>query len=274
MSIIGVIALIIANLVIFLVATTITSSLTFGDRSVYSLFGGKISFRVDNDGESSFAITIYGISQTPVTLSSSDLIGPSPNTNIPGGNIRFNETSPPYTVPSISKSVPTLVQIRIDGQHPGLYSGAMNVEGDYPVSIPLLLDVKTNLAQLFIVVVDGIAASIAIWKLVKYLNGIIVIKDAALAGKIQLKQRNNWRGKPKDDLLTMYIEEKNITKGTVIKDLVLNAFSIFFGILVGVFALFNEDFFTGIRILGPYEILLLFVVGLGIGSLKEYVFEK
>jgi hypothetical protein len=142
------------------------------------------------------------------------------------------------------------------------------------VSVPLLLDVKTNLAQLFIVVVDGIAASIAIWKLVKYLNGIIVIKDTTLAAGQQLKQRTNWRGKQKDDLLAMYIEKKNITKGTVIKDLVLNAFSIFFGILVGVFALFNEDFFTGIRILGPYEITLLFVVGLGIGSLKEYVFEK
>ena len=57
-------------------------------------------------------------------------------------------------------------------------------------------------------------------------------------------------------------------------DAILNIFSIFFGIVLGLVTLVSEEFLTSMHNLGAPEIVILIVVGLGIGSLKEFVYAK
>lgn len=52
---------------------------------------------------------------------------------------------------------------------------------------------------------------------------------------------------------------------------ILNIGSAFFGILVGLLALVNNDYVTGLRVIDFNAIVVLFGLGLGIGSLKEFV---
>lgn len=47
--------------------------------------------------------------------------------------------------------------------------------------------------------------------------------------------------------------------------------SAIFGISLGIFGLLSNDFVLGLRTVGPFEIFVLFGLGLGIGSLKEFV---
>lgn len=47
--------------------------------------------------------------------------------------------------------------------------------------------------------------------------------------------------------------------------------SAMFGISLGIFGLLSNDFVLGLRIIGLFEITVLFGLGLGIGSLKEFV---
>src|SRR6185295_1605836 len=94
------------------------------------------------------------------------------------------------------KTAPKLIEIRINGQKPGLYSGNLIVDDEYSASIPLLLDVKPPMAQPLIVVIDGIAASIAIWKFVKYLNDKLKIMNTVPSTAISKKDK---RGNVKTD---------------------------------------------------------------------------
>jgi hypothetical protein len=43
------------------------------------------------------------------------------------------------------------------------------------------------------------------------------------------------------------------------------------GISIGIFGLLSNDFVLGLRTIGPFEVTVLFGLGLGIGSLKEFV---
>jgi hypothetical protein len=43
------------------------------------------------------------------------------------------------------------------------------------------------------------------------------------------------------------------------------------GISISIFGLLSNDFVLGLRTIGPFEVTVLFGLGLGIGSLKEFV---
>jgi hypothetical protein len=46
------------------------------------------------------------------------------------------------------------------------------------------------------------------------------------------------------------------------------------GIAAALIALLNSDYFNGLRVINPLDIIILFGLGLGIGSLKEFSSEK
>ena len=47
-----------------------------------------------------------------------------------------------------------------------------------------------------------------------------------------------------------------------------------FGINVGITGFLNNDFITSVQVLDPKTIIILLGIGLGIGSLKEYIHNQ
>lgn len=60
--------------------------------------------------------------------------------------------------------------------------------------------------------------------------------------------------------------KKRYSKTGAPRQLILNIGSAFFGILVGLLALANSDYVTGLRVIDTNAIVVLIGMGLGIGS--------
>jgi hypothetical protein len=64
---------------------------------------------------------------------------------------------------------------------------------------------------------------------------------------------------------------KRYSKTGAPRQLILNVGSAFFGTLVGLLALLNNDYINGLRVIDFNATVVLLGIGLGIGSLKEFV---
>lgn len=77
------------------------------------------------------------------------------------------------------------------------------------------------------------------------------------------------------DTKTRQIENykvRSLLKKSVWSKIIITEFaSVLFGISIGIFGLLTNEYVMGLRDLGGVEIIVLFSLGLGIGSLKEFV---
>jgi hypothetical protein len=263
--------LIIINIHFFLVSVNPNISLTFEGEPEASVFDGELVFITEyNRIQNLNVFSIYGLNVRPPDLpSKSDLIEINSGTKISSGDIILTVISPPgnitpnnpmrITFSLTSNMIPPL----------GLYQGTLFITaGANVASIPITLDVKPNLARPMILVVDGIVISIAFWKLIAYLNAKyddVIIK--AIKVRDGRREIIDERYQAMRDNLTEYVTGRPI----VLQNAILDAGTIFFGIALGIIALPSNEYINNLHSIQSFEALTLIGIGLGIGSLKEFV---
>ena len=273
--------LVIANVIIYL-NTAITYSITSNGLSTFSISDPKISFLIDNNLQSPTKyMSVWLNPKDIIKISTSNLIEENSGRKIEAKDVLFNNT-PTLLLSNKTQQTPNYIVIDIKNNNnnnqpinesqAGVYHGHFFIDfieenGKY--SIPITVDVNPTFDKIIIWVINGIAISIAFWKIIKFTNGRNEIKDH----KTQSTRQDLFSSEQKEKTLYEYVKDKQITHGTILKNAVLDVSSIIFGIIIGMLALLNNDFITGIHFLDLRSIIVLIGIGLGIGSLKEYVFQ-
>lgn len=84
-------------------------------------------------------------------------------------------------------------------------------------------------------------------------------------------QVNNEAASRKSQQIYNYISRSLNPRSLWSKVIITEFGSAMFGISLGIFGLLSNEFVLGLRTIGPFETTVLFGLGLGIGSLKEFV---
>ncbi|MGH9963760.1 MAG: hypothetical protein ACRD5E_02880 [Nitrososphaeraceae archaeon] len=179
-----------------------------------------------------------------------------------------------YAPPEITPGSPRTVSFSIDKDVKadlGDYQGSLFVkEGANSASIPISYDVMPPLAKPVILVVDGVAISIAFWKVIAFLNS---------------KYTQVPKPSPKDETMAYLANPRAaayrqikvgavryaVQKTVFGKNLLLDGGTLFFGIILGLIALPSNEAMLSVHTLGGIQIVTLIVIGLGLGSLKEFI---
>ena len=256
----GVVFIVALNAIVFLWDTGRQILLSFDNSQIFSIFDDKITFVIDNDQSNSAKdLNVYGIGNiTSVTISSSKMVANQRGLPM---EIKFDGNAS-IKIENIS-IVPEKTKVSISPIETGLYQGALFVANSDKTTIPLTIAIKPQITQPLMIVVDGIVVTIAFWKLIKFLNernNPIILKGLIIAQSPE---------QPRS--FTQYFEDKNASNTIILKNGILDIGTIIFGIAVGLTALFNGTILTGIYTLGSLETITLFGIGLGIGSLKEFI---
>jgi hypothetical protein len=278
------------NVIIFISAGK-AISISFGGSSRISVFDEKLTFIASNNDDSNkAAIWIHGSepNATTASISFSDLVDNNSGKKIssqevqrdPNGEIRDIRNTP-------IKEVKVWVNNPIS-KTPGVYQGSILItSGANKTSIPFTFDLKPNLGQVVILVVDGIAISIVLWKIIiysskKHLNKSLRlqfndnsdVQKALKAGQLShVQYANNPEvfnvDKERPWTFQTYVGSA-ATPETITSETVQIAGTILFGVGVSVLGLLNNSYITNLHDIGIQEVLVLFGIGLGIGSLKDF----
>jgi hypothetical protein len=261
---ISIVSLIIANVVFVLSFSDPVVSITVEDSKTFSIFDEKLTFIINDDlSFQSKNVQVYGFNgPTSINISSSEFVEDKSGDKI---SLTFN-------VPHIDNigQNPKIFSIALEPIREGLYHGAIFItsNGNY-TSVPIQIYVKPQMILLIIIVVDGIAFSIAAWSVIRFLNGRY---------KIYKEVRNNQlvdiEPDPDEPLsIKQFLKVKKVTRQRVVENAILTGGTILFGIGLGLVALIDNTFIAGIYNLGALEILTLIGIGMGIGSLKEFLYK-
>jgi uncharacterized membrane protein len=246
-------------------------TLTFEGESEASVFDGELVFITEyNQTLNLNVFSIYGLNVPPPDPPSiSDLREINSGTKISSDDIILTVISPPS---NITPKNPMRITFSLRNNmipSPGLYQGTLFITaGANVASIPITLDVKPNLAQPTILVVDGIVISIAFWNLIAYLNAKydeVIIKT--IKGRDGRGEIIDERYQAMRDNLKKYVTSNPV----VLNNAILNIGTISFGIALGIIGLPSSGYINNLHSIGPFEALTLIGIGLGIGSLKEFV---
>ena len=252
------IAIIVALNVLFLSDTSRDIVMSSEESQAFSALEDNLRFIVD---ESNVA-TIYGTgAQSEITLSSSIFKDSTSDKSI---ELKFNDNQS-ITINNIGTS-PNTVKLSVTLLESGIYHGLIfivNNTNDDQEMIPFTVDIKPKITQPIMLVVDGIVISIALWKLLKYFNGMY---GAIVIDNIKIASSSNTRRGFRE-----YLDDRKATNITIFKNGILDIGTIIFGIALGIIALFNDPFVLGVHTLGPLDKIILIGMGLGIGSLKEFI---
>ena len=277
---------------------------SFGDSPFISIFDGKLNLIIGNDNSSSEKVLrIYAIHDTSnIILSATDLADPISGQIIPSKSVGFPD-KPSVEIKNITETNPQNVKLHVDYGNipPGIYRGTITAAGQNNTSIPFTFDLRPNLGQIIMLVVDGIAISILSWKFIIYHNHkainsrIIKRKDELVAGtgipnpipnptlkdiannpnaNLSISFKDYLRSKPTYDLhnpLTFkkYVENA-ATNEKAKNEAVQIVGTILFGVGVSVLGLFNNSYITSIHNISYLDVFALIGIGLGIGSLKDF----
>jgi len=262
---ISIVSLLIANVVFILYFSNPLVSITVADSKTFSIFDEKLTFIIDDDlGIQSKNVQVYGFNgPTSIDISSSELAEDKSGDKV---RLNFNVTH----IDNIGQS-PKFFNIALNPIREGLYHGAIFItsNGNY-TSVPVQVHVKPQMILLIIIVIDGIAFSIAAWSVIKFLNGRYKIYK-----EVQNNQIVEIEPQPNKPLtIEKFLKVKKVTRQKVIENAILTGGTILFGIGLGLVALIDNTFIAGIYNLGPLEIITLIGIGMGIGSLKEFLYKS
>lgn len=284
----------IAILIVINVIVSITSpfdkisSANFEGKTTSSIFNGKLNFVISNgDSSDNKILWIYGLNNSErYNISASDLVDDNSGLKIEHLQVTFE----PALIKDITKTVKK-VKVNIDyvGKPAGEYQGNIIIDedkaGGIQSLIPFTFDLKPNTVEVIIWVMDGIAISIVLWKVIIYhshrhsYNSI----NEGLS-----KDRNKWKEfvsnnpsmaqqylKVNPDLnpnvpltLKKYVET-SATREKLVNEFIRIGGTVLFGIGVSVLGLLNNPYIIGLHNIGLIEVLALIGIGLGIGSLKD-----
>ena len=278
------------------------TSLTFSGKS--SFHDGNLEFLIDNNGNDSPKIMyIYGLDpQDKVIKNSSYLVDDIHKINTDSRlaiSLTTNNTNNKVTdYKRYSITIPKL-------QYPGSYESWIFVKGKDIIPIPVTLATEPKtIAALFWVII-GILTSIIFWEIIKYAAQLkkaqtepakieradAVKRIANLTGlkeeKVQDVAQNGMGIQPDlntnegqklkavqshiaKERLKSYLDRK-LTSKAFVKVSIIDLGTIIFGMAIGFLALLGQNYVTTMRVIGTIEVLALIGLGLGIGSLREFV---
>lgn len=264
---ISAVILIVSNIIIFSIFSDPVFIITADDSETFSVFDDTITFVVDNDLSSqSKVVNVYGFNgPTSIDISTSNIVEGDQGEMI-------TLTFTPNHIDALG-STPKQFSVSLSPLKGGLYHGAIFVsDGINNSPVPIVVDVKPQVPLFVILVIDGIALSIAAWSFIKFLDKRykIVIRNAMINGWFA---KGNLTGEMKKEPLSIqeYLEAKMVTKEVMYENAILNIGTVIFGMTIAMFALVDNTFISGIHNLGLPEIFFLIGIGLGIGSLKEFI---
>jgi hypothetical protein len=242
----------------------ITTSLAFDGSAEASVFDDKLAL-ISGFGQeqNSHTLSLYGLGLSPdIELFPSDMTEERVGDSISSSKVELTPVRQPTIITHENPKIFTFSLSDNVKLQPGVYQGALFVrDGADITSTPITLDARPGIAQPTILVIDGIVISIAFWKLITYLNARYSILNGA---NLNLRQLQYERMRTN---LGSYVTDKSI----LIKGFILDAGTILFGIALGIIALPTDEFINSLHAIGPYEALILIGIGLGIGSLKEFL---
>ncbi len=226
-------------------------------------------------------VSIYGLNTTPNILVT-DLVDKTGKT-IKSTHITVDALSV-RRAKNITTATANSVKISIDKiQEGGQYQGSMIITTkNTNSSIPIIVATEPLLSRAIGWVLIGVLISLVLWEIINGLSQRTresqreALKQSAASLKNvdsttrELEYQANLQAAA---IIGVKIEEykKRYSKSGAPRQLILNVGSAFFGILVGLLALVNNDYVTGLRVIDFNAIMVLFGLGLGIGSLKEFV---
>jgi hypothetical protein len=226
-----------------------------------SIFEGDLVFNLIKS--ETFKIYSYN-HPSNFQLSFSDMTEPNSGDIIASRDITLADTSIPS---SINTQNPKVVSISINDYtnlNYGIYYGTLFVtDGADRASIPYTIDVTPPLSKTIILVVDGIALSIVLWKLVAYFN----LQTKYTNSKLYTAMLNPKKALFEEKGPILYATEPNIFG----RNLILDIATLLFGITIGLIELPVSETILNIHDIGNYQVLALIALGMGIGSLKELI---
>jgi|RhiMethySRZTD1v2_1073278.scaffolds.fasta_scaffold200077_2 hypothetical protein len=254
----------IAVLVVFLVILSIVQlvesknyTLTFNDDLTYT--DGSMILVVDNNDKNSIKkILVYGFNNnSEYKISSSHLMDQSHQV-VKSSDITFNNKSE-FLLNNIQNE-PVVIDVSINNIQLGESSGRIIFTGNHITSVPIKITTEPLVVRALLWVLIGVLISVIIWELINqlttkhyrdiYKGDIESYKE--LHHKV-LRHEKRWTGNGWKRQ-TLYIIG-----------------SAGFAMSVGIISLFNNDYVTGQRVIDPNEIIVLIGIGLGTGSIKEFV---
>jgi hypothetical protein len=244
-------------------------TLSLNGQPMYSNY--PVSVFVDD----SQIINIFGLSlsgKESITLT--DMIGETGN--IKSTNIEHKVY--PKKNPQ-NETEPTRVSLITSATKPGLFQGLMlftESKNSTLTSIPLTLssDTVTNYAVIWILV--GVFSSFIFWEFIK-VNQKKVVRKKLVPLRLQANSLHNGAlaknmvERVKNERIDDYLQKRYSTKAGAGRIAFVDIVSVAFGVGVGFIALLNNDYVTSIRLITLEVIIVLFGIGLGIGSIKELV---
>jgi hypothetical protein len=284
------------------------TSLSFSGSPTISI-DDKLIFSVGNSNqESTKVMRIYALSNTPrLTISISDFFDNNSGKSIESSSIKFNNEPKTLTLTNIIQQVPKVVTVSIDNinkTQPGVYYGSIFLDAGNRTSIPFIVDIKPNLGAVIIIVVDGILISIFAWKVIIYsghkqfnkklIHANMAMGFGALAanatqqqalerlrdiathaglGNISLVEyiKNPATYDVSAPLTVSQYLSDTAEPQKMLNETIQTIGTILFGIAVSGLGLFNNGYVTTLHNIGSQETLVLLGIGLGIGSLKDFV---
>lgn len=230
---------------------------------------------VDNSKSNSKFVSVYGLhNNTDVNISSTYLTDKMKR----GANstgVFFNGTQG-LALHNVS-NVPKVVNISVSITHGGVYQGRLLMNTKEGIlSVPVTVSTEPLIIQAIALVVLGVILAILLWELIKYFSQgnlksqlVNTVNETAQDLNIQGGITNSSIGILNARLAALqlrYSDRKDASKQVIIE-----IGSIVLGITVGFLGLFSNTFITGIQVIDPFALLALIGLGLGIGSLKEFL---
>lgn len=220
-------------------------------------------------------INIFGLNLTgneSITLTA--MIGETGN--IESTNIEYKLY--PKIMPQ-NQMESTRISLMANSTKPGLFQGLMlftESKNSTIPSIPLTLssDTVTNYAVIWILV--GVFTSFIFWEFIK-VNQKKVVKKKLVPIKLQTNSLHNGAlaenmvARVKYERINDYLHQRYSTKAGAGRIAFVDIVSVAFGVGVGFIGLLNNDYVTSLRLITLEVIIVLFGIGLGIGSIKELV---
>jgi hypothetical protein len=267
---IPVVILAVFNFYIFSSFLVPSISITSGGSQTFSIFDGALTFVINNNlNTPAKTVSVYGFNG-PVSL---DISASGFVEDKTGDTVSLQLDSSTDTHLDNVGSTPTTFTVGVDPLKGGLYHGAIFItSGPNNSPADIVVDVKPRMSVLIMIIIDGIALSIAAWSVIKFLNERFkIIKKGLTMEGLYIAGEPKLGVKPLS--VTAFLEAKKVTRGVVLKNIILDVGTIAFGIALGLTTLVDNAFITGIHNLGVVEIIILIGIGLGIGSLKEIVYK-
>lgn len=194
-------------------------------------------------------MNIYGLLNKNPDVSSS---------YVADGNDKIDLNNTPRITSEHSIKEPKLYGLYIPTLQPGVYEGWIFVKDKNTSTIPITIATQPKVNSALLWVVIGILTSIIFWEIINYI------------AQVKNSQKNGGTPQVVRARISEYVDTRLASKNFV-KIATIDAGTIGFGIAVGFLALLTQGYVTAIRIIQPIDIAALIGLGLGIGSLREFV---